>query len=133
MPVALARGRGYVYVVVDHYTHVIYTRRLCLKSEAVKAFKAFRAAAENESGKKIRGVMMDNVRKLSMGKMCDISKCGSSIRKDLRLSTFHYKFQEYILVWGPITHNKQGAPLSRSRDEHALPKCVPTALLYAHG
>ena len=34
--------------------------------EAVEVFKAFRVAAENESGKRTREIMTDNVRKLSM-------------------------------------------------------------------
>ena len=42
---------------------------LCLKSEAAEAFKSFKAIAENESGKRIREVLMDNVRELSMGEM----------------------------------------------------------------
>ena len=55
MPVASARGREYVCVVVDEYTRAVCTRPLRLKSESVKTFKAFRAAAENKFGKRIRG------------------------------------------------------------------------------
>ncbi len=56
-----------------------YTRPLRLKSEAVEAFKAFRAAAEKESGKKIRGIMMDNTHELSMGEMRDGIKLHTTV------------------------------------------------------
>ena len=72
-----AGGREYEYVVVDDYTRAVFTRPLRLKSEAVEAFKAFRAAAENDSGKRIREIMTDNTRKLSMAEMRDISKSDS--------------------------------------------------------
>ena len=60
MPVASAKAREHVYAVVDDYTRRVYTRRLRPKSEAVEAFKVFRAAAENESGKRNWEVMTDN-------------------------------------------------------------------------
>jgi len=48
------------------------TRPLFLKSEAPEAFKAFRVATENGSGKWLCEVMTDNARELSMGEMRDI-------------------------------------------------------------
>jgi transposase InsO family protein len=36
------------------------------------AFKVFKAAAESESGKKIREIMTDNAQELCMGEMRDI-------------------------------------------------------------
>ena len=68
MHVPSAGGRLYLYVAVDDYTCVVYTQPLFLKSEAPEAFKAFRVAAENKSGKR-RKVMTDNAHKLSMRKM----------------------------------------------------------------
>ena len=72
MPVKSARGREYVYVVVGDYTRAVYTRPLRLKSEAAEAFKTFKAAAENELGNRLREVMTDNARELSMGEVRDI-------------------------------------------------------------
>ena len=69
MPVVSAGGREYVYVIVDDYTRAVYTKPLRLKSEAAEAFKSFKAIAENESGKRIREVLTDNARELSMGEM----------------------------------------------------------------
>ena len=60
MPVKSTGGREYLYVVMDDCTRTVYAKPLRLKSEAIEAFKAFKAAAENESGKKIQEVMMDN-------------------------------------------------------------------------
>ena len=40
------------------------------------AFKDFKAAAGNKSGKQLCEVMMDNARELLMGKMHNICKCG---------------------------------------------------------
>ena len=40
-------------VVVGDYTRAVYTRPLRLKSEAVQAVQAVKAAAEGESGKRI--------------------------------------------------------------------------------
>jgi len=72
MHVPSAGGGLHLYVAVDDYTHAVYTWSLFLKSEAPDAFKAFRAAAENESGKRLREVMTDNARELSMGEIRDI-------------------------------------------------------------
>jgi len=47
-------------------------RPLRLKSEVVNAFKSFRTAAENESGSRLRAVMTDKARKLSMREVLDI-------------------------------------------------------------
>jgi len=77
MHVPSARGRLYLYVAVDDYTHAVYTWLLFFKSEVPEAFKAFRAATENGSGKRLCEVMTDNARKLLMGKMCDICECNS--------------------------------------------------------
>ena len=68
MPILLAGEREYVHVVVDDYSHAVYTRPLCLKS----VVEVFRVAAENKSEKRIQEIMMDDTRKLSMGKMRDI-------------------------------------------------------------
>ena len=62
---------------MDDYTRTVFTRLLHLKSEAVEAFKVFRAAAENDSGKRIQEIMMNNMHKLSMAEMRDISKSDS--------------------------------------------------------
>jgi len=72
MPVKSAGGREYLYLVVDDYTRGVYVKPMKLKSEAVEAFKAFKEVAENESGKKMREVMTDNARELSMGEMRNI-------------------------------------------------------------
>jgi len=72
MHVPSAGGRLYLYVAVDDYTRAVYTWSLFLKSKAPDAFKAFRAPADNESGKRLREVMTDNARELSMGEMRDI-------------------------------------------------------------
>ena len=72
MPVRSAGGKEYLYVVVDDYTRTVYARHLRLKSEAIEAFKAFKAAAENESGKKIREVLTDNARELCMREMREL-------------------------------------------------------------
>ena len=82
MPIASAGSREYVYVVMDGHTRAVYTRPLCLKSEAVEAFKVFKAAAENESGKKIRKIMTDNARELSMREMREICE-----RDGIKLNT----------------------------------------------
>jgi len=74
MHILSAGGRLYLYVAVDDYTHAIYTWPLFLKSDAPEAFKAFRVAAENESGKQLCGVMTNNARELSMGEMRNICK-----------------------------------------------------------
>ena len=78
MPITLASGREYMYIVVDDYTRAVYARLLRFKSVAIEAFKALKAAAENESGKGIREAMTDNAHELSMGKMCDICERGSN-------------------------------------------------------
>src|SRR5258706_7975306 len=39
MLVTLARGREYVYVVVDDYTEAVYTRPVCLKLGQLKGSK----------------------------------------------------------------------------------------------
>jgi len=82
MPVKSAGGREYLYLVVDDYTRAVYVKPLKLKSEAVEAFKAFKAVAENESGKKMREVMTDNARELSMGEMRNICE-----REGIKLHT----------------------------------------------
>ena len=55
-------------VVVGDYTRAVYTRLLRLKSDAVDTVDAFRAAAENESGKRIWEITMYE---LSIGKLRD--------------------------------------------------------------
>ena len=72
MPIPSASGREYVYTVVDDYSRAVYPRSLRFKSAAIEAFKAFKVAAENESGKGIREIMTDNAHELSMGEICDI-------------------------------------------------------------
>jgi len=67
MPKKSAGGKEYEYIIVDDYSWVVYTRPLRLKSDAPEAFKIFKAAAENESQKRMHKVMTDNARKLSMG------------------------------------------------------------------
>ena len=72
MPVKSAGGREYVYVIVDNYTQVVYTKLLCLKSEAVEVFKVFQAEVERASGNKLCEVMTDSMHKLSMGEMHEL-------------------------------------------------------------
>jgi len=72
MPVKSADGKEYEYIVVDDYSRAVYARPLRHKSEAPEAFKVFKAAAENESQKKVREVMTDNVREICMGEIRDI-------------------------------------------------------------
>jgi len=55
-----------VCIVADDYARAVNTRPLHLKSEAVEAFKASRAAAENEPGKWVWEIMMGNTHKLSI-------------------------------------------------------------------
>jgi len=69
-----AGGNECDYVVLDDSSRAVYSMPLCLKLEAADAFKTFKAAAENESDNKLREVMTDNARELSMGEMrtiCD--------------------------------------------------------------
>ena len=54
---------------------MVHTRVLCLKSEAVEAFKDFKAGVENASGYKLCKVMTDNAHELSMGEMHELCKC----------------------------------------------------------
>ena len=61
-----------MHIIVDNYTRAVYARPRRFKSEAVEAFKAFRGAAENESGKSILEIMIDNARELSIGEMRNI-------------------------------------------------------------
>jgi transposase InsO family protein len=82
MEVQSAGGKAYEYVVVDDHTRVVYTRPLRLKSEAVDAFRTFKAAAEGESGKRLREVMTDNAGELSKGEMRKICE-----EEGIRLST----------------------------------------------
>src|SRR5258706_8423712 len=71
MPIVLAGEREYGYVVVDDYSRAVYRRPLGLKL-AVDVCTPFRVAAENETERRIREIMMDNVRELSIAKMRDI-------------------------------------------------------------
>ena len=60
MPTCSAGGCEYLYVLVDNCTHVVWTRALRHKSDAIEAFKTFKAAAERESGKRLQEVLTDN-------------------------------------------------------------------------
>ena len=82
MPVKSAGGKEYLYVVVDDYTRAVHTRALRLKSEAVEAFKDFKAVVENASGYKLCEVMTDNARELSMGEMRELCE-----REGIKLNT----------------------------------------------
>ena len=66
------QSTSYLHFVVGEYTGTLYGRPWRFKSEAVEAFKAFRAAAENGSGKRIQEIMTDNTRELSIGEVSDI-------------------------------------------------------------
>ena len=57
---------------LEDYTRAVYTRLPRLKLETADAFKSFRAAADNESGSRLRAVMTANTRELSMGEVRDI-------------------------------------------------------------
>ena len=57
---------------MDDCTRTVYAKLLWPRSEAIEVFKTFKAAAENESGMKIREVMTDNARELCMGEMRDL-------------------------------------------------------------
>ena len=52
MQVKWGGGKEYEHIAVDDYTREVYTQPLRLKSEAPKAFKVFKAVAENESQKR---------------------------------------------------------------------------------
>ena len=82
MPVRSAGGREYVYVIVDDYTRDVYMKSLRLKSEAVEAFKEFKAVAERNSGMKLCEVMTDNTRELCMGEMRELCE-----REGIKLNT----------------------------------------------
>ena len=71
-----------MYVIVDNYTQAVYTKLLCLKSEAVEVFKAFQVEVERALGNKLCEVMMDNTCELSMGEMHELCK-----REGIRLNT----------------------------------------------
>jgi len=83
MPTKSVGGRECAYTVVDGDTLAVYTIPLRLKSEAADAFKSFRAA-ENKSWSRLRAVMTDNTRKLSMGGVRDICK-----QVGIKLHTLH--------------------------------------------
>jgi len=68
-PTKSAAGKEYEYIVVDEYSRTVYTRPLRLKPNAPEAFKVFKAAAENESWRRMREIKMANARELSMGGM----------------------------------------------------------------
>ena len=74
MLVNSACGKDYLYVIVDDFTRAVHVRPLRLKSDAVEAFKSFKAVDENESGKEIQEVLMDNACELCLGKMGDLCK-----------------------------------------------------------
>jgi hypothetical protein len=69
MPVASLGGQAYLFIIIDDYSCVVYTRLLCQKSEVARAFRVFKVVAEAESGKQMHEVLMDNACKLSMGEM----------------------------------------------------------------
>jgi len=71
MPTAHETGwwKEYEYIVVDEYSRVVYTRPLRLKPNVPEAFKISKAAAENEAQKRMREVMTDKARRLSIGEM----------------------------------------------------------------
>ena len=62
-------GREYLYVVMDDCTRTVYAKLLWPRSEAIEAFKTFKAAVKNESVMKI---MTGNTRELCMGEMGDL-------------------------------------------------------------
>ena len=74
IPTKSVGGREYAYTVVDDYTRAAYTRPPRPKSEAADAYKSLRVAAENKSGFRLRAVVIDNARELSMGEVRDICK-----------------------------------------------------------
>ena len=87
MPVKSAGGKEYAYIIVDDHTRAVYMKPLKHKSDAPEAFKVFKAAAENESGRTIREVMTDNARELCMGTMKEIcNKSGIMINTSVRYS-----------------------------------------------
>ena len=57
---------------MDNYTHMVYTRPLQLKLEAVEAFRIFKVVAETESGKKLLEVLTDNAREFPGRNMLDL-------------------------------------------------------------
>jgi len=72
MPVKAAGGKEHECIVVDGYSHAIYTRPLRLRLEATEAFKIFKAAAEDECGEELCGIMTDNAQELCTGKLQEI-------------------------------------------------------------
>lgn len=80
MQVQSAGGKLYEYIDVDNYSRAVYTCPLRSKSDAPVAFKVFKAAAENESQKKLREVMIDHARELCMGEVKEICEKEEGIR-----------------------------------------------------
>ena len=77
MLVVSVGGWEYIYVVGDNCTCAVCTPP---KSKIIDAFKTFKAATENESGKNMQELMTDNVWELSTGKVCHFARRkGSSL------------------------------------------------------
>jgi hypothetical protein len=74
VPTKSVGRREYAHIIVDDYTHTVYTRLLQLKSEAVNAFKTFQVVVENESGSKLHAMMTDNTCELLIGEVHNICK-----------------------------------------------------------
>jgi hypothetical protein len=87
MQVKSASGKEYAYILIDDQTRVVYMRPLRHKSDTLEAFRIFKAAAENESQRKICEVMTDNARELCMGEMKTIcEESGIQLNTSVRYS-----------------------------------------------
>lgn len=125
MQVQSAGGKSYEYVAVDDFNRAVYTQPLRSKSDAPEAFKAFNAAAENESQQKIREVMTDNARELCMGEMKQIcEREGIKLHTSVRYSPESNGVAERMI--GVLTNSARAACASFCGRKHSAPRHTHT-------
>jgi len=96
----------------------VYTRPLRLKPNAPEGFKIFKVAAENESQRRMREVMTDNARELSMGGMrqtCEQE--GIKLNTSVRYSLESNGVAEHTI--GVLTNAVRAMP-----QDSGLPQCA---------
>lgn len=74
LPTLLVPWEEYLYVIIRQRHEQSTRRPWRLRSEAVEVLKTFKAVAENQSGKRIRKVMTDNVQELYTGEMRELGE-----------------------------------------------------------
>jgi len=52
-------GKSYFLLIVDDFSHYMWLEVLAAKSEALECFKRFRAAADLESGRRLKAFRTD--------------------------------------------------------------------------